>query len=81
MHKIDRRTEVSSRQLIDALVEGRDDIGHIPIPHSGKVNARQKGKDGMNGQLRLKRFVKMNADLVNGGKVMGFRNKDVGAKT
>lgn len=66
---------MNARRLIDSLVEGRDDIGTLNIPASGKRNARMSGAFGTSpGKFKL--WTKMISDLVNGGKVTGFKNKD-----
>jgi hypothetical protein len=65
--------------ILAKMEEGRDDIKSLPIPQSGKEYARLKGKRGTDGQRKLRLYMRMMADEVNGGEINGFKNKQVAA--
>ena len=69
---------MKARSVIDSLLEGEDDIGTLDTPASGKRYARMKGKFGTSpGKFNL--YTKMIADLVNGGRITPFKNRQAAA--
>ena len=63
----------------DEIGEGRDDIGTLPIPSSGKRYARMKGLKGLRHKFKL--WTDMVADLTNEPRGGGFVNRDAGRRT
>jgi len=52
----------------------RDDISKVPIPQSSKTYARMSGRKWL-GPAKPKLFVKMTADIANGGNT-AWSNRD-----
>lgn len=59
----------------------RDDLPQMPMTAQAKRYTRRSGLAAMQPGVGQKAYVKMTADLVNGGRTAGFKSKDVGAST
>ena len=74
-------TETATR-VVDQLIEGRDDIGSLPIPASGKKYARMRGLRATEQGVKPAEYMRMCRDLGNAGKpIKGFKDYDEGGRS